>query len=42
MNLFSDIRDLVIASITELMAEGTLPQGLDLAAVAVEDRKSVV
>lgn len=36
MNLFSDIRDLVIASITELMAEGTLPQGLDLAAVAVE------
>lgn len=36
MNLFSDIRDLVISAITDLMAEGTLPRGLDLAAVAVE------
>ena len=36
MNLFSDIRDLVISAITDLMAEGTLPKGLDLAAVAVE------
>ena len=36
MNLFSDIRDLVIASLTELAAEGVLPNGLDHAAVAVE------
>lgn len=36
MNLFSDIRDLVIASLADLAAEGVLPQGLDLSAVAVE------
>ena len=36
MNLFSDIRALVIDAITDLMAEGTLPAGLDLGAVAVE------
>ena len=36
MNLFSDIRDLVIASLNALAAEGVLPQGLDLSAVAVE------
>jgi arginyl-tRNA synthetase len=36
MNLFSDIRALVIESLTALQAEGTLPAGLDLAAVAVE------
>ena len=36
MNLFSDIRDLVIASLGEMAKEGTLPQGLDLTAVAVE------
>lgn len=36
MNLFSDIRDLVIASLTDLASAGVLPQGLDLSAVAVE------
>lgn len=36
MNLFSDIRELVIAALTDLAAQGTLPAGLDFAAVAVE------
>ncbi len=36
MNLFSDIRELVIAALDDLAAQGTLPAGLDLAAVAVE------
>ncbi len=36
MNLFSDIRELVIAALDDLAALGTLPAGLDLAAVAVE------
>jgi arginyl-tRNA synthetase len=36
MNLFSDIRTLVIDSLTVLQGEGVLPQGLDMAAVAVE------
>jgi len=36
MNLFSEIRDLVTSALTAMMADGTLPAGLDLAAVAVE------
>ncbi|MBN8632547.1 MAG: arginine--tRNA ligase [Rhodobacterales bacterium] len=36
MNLFADIRELVVAELEGLMAEGALPGGLDLAAVAVE------
>ncbi len=36
MNLFSDIRDLVIASLQAMAADGQLPAGLDLGAVAVE------
>ncbi|MEO1611658.1 MAG: arginine--tRNA ligase, partial [Pseudomonadota bacterium] len=36
MNLFADIRDLVIASIDTLVAEGALPSGLNASAVAVE------
>jgi arginyl-tRNA synthetase len=36
MNLFADIRELVVAALEGLMAEGTLPSGLDLSAVAVE------
>ncbi len=36
MNLFADIRALVVAELQALMAEGVLPAGLDLAAVAVE------
>lgn len=36
MNLFADIRELVVAELQGLMASGVLPQGLDLAAVAVE------
>jgi arginyl-tRNA synthetase len=36
MNLFSDIRSLVIDSLTAMTAEGTLPEGLDFANVAVE------
>ena len=36
MNLFADIRALVVAELTAMMAEGGLPQGLDFANVAVE------
>ncbi|MCT8160738.1 arginine--tRNA ligase [Pseudoruegeria sp. SHC-113] len=36
MNLFAEIRTLVLQSLTELQAEGTLPEGLDFANVAVE------
>ncbi|WP_127904190.1 arginine--tRNA ligase [Solirhodobacter olei] len=36
MNLFSDIRGLVIASLEAMAADGLLPAGLDLANVAVE------
>ncbi len=36
MNLFSDIRTLVISALTAMQTEGTLPAGLDMAAVAVE------
>ncbi|MDE3122192.1 MAG: arginine--tRNA ligase, partial [Paracoccaceae bacterium] len=36
MNLFNDIRALVISEIEALVAAGTLPAGLDLSAVAVE------
>jgi arginyl-tRNA synthetase len=36
MNLFSDMRAAVIAALDAMVAEGTLPQGLDYANVAVE------
>ena len=36
MNLFTDIRALVIAALDRLVADGLLPAGLDPAAVAVE------
>ena len=36
MNLFSEIRELVVAALNDLAAQGILPAGLDLAAVAVE------
>ena len=36
MNLFTDIRALVIAALDRLVADGLLPGGLDLAAVTVE------
>ncbi len=36
MNLFADIRALVIEALTEMGRDGTLPAGLDLSAVAVE------
>ncbi|MBL9048540.1 MAG: arginine--tRNA ligase [Tabrizicola sp.] len=36
MNLFADIRELVVAELEALMAAGALPKGLDLSAVAVE------
>jgi len=36
MNLFSDIRVLVIDALTDMQTAGTLPPGLDYAAVAVE------
>jgi arginyl-tRNA synthetase len=35
-NIFSDIRRLVLAALDDLVASGALPQGLDLARVAVE------
>lgn len=36
MNLFADIRELVVAELEGLMASGALPAGLDLSPVAVE------
>jgi len=36
MNLFDDIRNLVVAAISEMTTAGELPPGLDLTAVAVE------
>jgi arginyl-tRNA synthetase len=36
MNLFADIRALVVTELEAMMVAGTLPVGLDLAAVAVE------
>ncbi len=36
MNLFANIRELVVAELEALMAEGVLPKGLDLSGVAVE------
>ncbi|WP_420859275.1 arginine--tRNA ligase [Marivivens marinus] len=36
MNLFADIRALVVSSLEAMMADGQLPTGLDLANVAVE------
>jgi arginyl-tRNA synthetase len=36
MNLFADIRELVVAELQALMSAGVLPQGLDLSGVAVE------
>ncbi|WP_394198332.1 arginine--tRNA ligase [Litoreibacter albidus] len=36
MNLFSDIRTVVIASLEALVAEGVLPEGLDFSNVSVE------
>jgi arginyl-tRNA synthetase len=36
MNLFADIRELVVAALQAMMAGGVLPRGLDLAGVAVE------
>ncbi|MCF6429786.1 arginine--tRNA ligase [Leisingera sp. MMG026] len=36
MNLFTDIRSLVIDSLTAMTADGALPEGLDFANVAVE------
>jgi arginyl-tRNA synthetase len=36
MNLFADIRELVVVELQALMVEGALPAGLDLSAVAVE------
>ncbi|OYX24583.1 MAG: arginine--tRNA ligase [Rhodobacterales bacterium 32-66-7] len=36
MNLFAEMRALVVASLDRLAAEGALPAGLDLAAVTVE------
>ena len=36
MNLFADIRALVVASVDAMVAAGTLPAGLDLTAISVE------
>ncbi|MEH6775720.1 MAG: hypothetical protein V7668_17485, partial [Cereibacter changlensis] len=36
MNLFSEIRSLVIASLDDMARAGELPSGLDTAAVTVE------
>lgn len=36
MNLFADIRELVVAEVQALMEDGVLPAGLDLTQVAVE------
>ena len=36
MNLFADIRALVVATVEALVAQGTLPAGLDLTSISVE------
>ncbi|MGL5012378.1 MAG: arginine--tRNA ligase, partial [Paracoccaceae bacterium] len=36
MNLFNDMRDLVLAAVAQMQAAGDLPGGLDLGNVAVE------
>src|SRR5690606_40263025 len=36
MNLFAEIRALVVASLEDMVAAGALPAGLDMGAVAVE------
>ena len=36
MNLFNDLRDVVLAAVAHMQAAGDLPAGLDLAAIAVE------
>ena len=36
MNLFAEIRALVVASLDDMVASGALPAGLDMGAVAVE------
>ena len=36
MNLFADIRSLVVSALTDLARDGTIPEGLGLDAVAVE------
>ncbi len=36
MNLFADIRSLLVAAITDMCADGTLPGGLDTGAITVE------
>jgi arginyl-tRNA synthetase len=41
MNLFADIRELVVAEVQALMAAGVLPMGLDLAGVSVEPPRDV-
>ena len=41
MNLFADIRALVVAELTAMITAGTLPQGLDFAYVTVEPPRDV-
>src|SRR5690606_6619477 len=41
MNLFSELRSLVVAEIGAMAAAGDLPDGLDLAAVTVEPPRDV-
>jgi arginyl-tRNA synthetase len=41
MNLFTDLRAVVVAAVQDMQAEGALPAGLDLAAVAVEPPRDV-
>ena len=41
MNLFSDIRDLVITSLHAMIQDGQLPAGLDLVDVAVEPPRDI-
>jgi arginyl-tRNA synthetase len=36
MNLFNDLRDVVLAAVAQMQAAGELPTGLDLTAIAVE------
>jgi arginyl-tRNA synthetase len=36
MNLFSDLRELVVSSVNDMVAQGSLPEGLDLMAITVE------
>ena len=39
MNLFADVEATIVAALTELVAEGSLPPGLNVTSIGVESTK---